>query len=99
MKTLLLAVSLCVLNTAGATNYYFSSVSGDDSRTSNQAQNPSTPWKTIDKLNTIFASLLPGDSVLFKRGETFYGSIIVGKSGTSILPITIGAYGTGAKPV
>ena len=80
-------------------NYYFSTASGDDSRTSAQAQNPATPWKSINKLNSFFTSLVPGDSVLFKRGETFYGSIKVAKSGTSSLPIVIGAYGTGVKPL
>src|SRR5690554_3302145 len=81
-----------------AARYYFS-VSGDDSRTSAQAQNPSTPWKSISKLNAIFASLKPGDEVLFKRGETFYGSIHINASGSQGRPITIGAYGSGDKPI
>lgn len=85
--------------TAIGKNYYFSTSTGNDSRSSVQAQSQSTPWKTINKLNSVFSTLLPGDSILFKRGEVFYGSIIVGKSGTSFLPIVIGAYGTGAKPV
>lgn len=85
-------------SSARATNYYFSA-SGDDSRTSTQAKNPSTPWKSIAKLNSIFSTLLPGDSVLFKRGEAFFGEIIINKSGTSSQRITLGAYGTGAKPI
>jgi len=93
--TLVLASSM---NAVGK-NYYFSTSTGDDSRSSTQAQNYSTPWKTISKLNSYFSSLLPGDSVLLKRGEVFYGSIIVKKSGTSSLPIVIGAYGTGSNPV
>src|SRR5215217_6713433 len=100
MKTLLL-VTLVVLfaTTSKATNYYFSSVTGDDSRTSTQAKSSSTPWKTLSKLNSFFSSLQSGDSVLLKRGETFYGSITINKSGTSTLPIVIGAYGTGSRPV
>src|SRR5690606_26556748 len=47
----------------------------------------------------IFSSLQPGDAVLFKRGETFYGSIYISKSGSSGSPIKIGAYGSGSKPV
>ena len=56
-----------------------------------------TPIKTIGKLNTI--SLNPGDTVLFKKGDKFSGTINVGSSGTSINPITFGAYGTGDKPI
>jgi hypothetical protein len=83
----------------GQTNYYFSSSKGDDSRTGIQAQNPATPWRSIDKLNSSFESILPGDSILFKRGDTFYGSIIVSKSGSKDKPIIISSYGGGNKPV
>jgi parallel beta-helix repeat protein len=83
-----------------ATNYYFSSSQGNDSRTSIQAQNPSTPWKSIDMVDSIFPSLQPGDQVLFKSGDTFYGSIVTTQSGgTSSAPITFSSYGPGAKPV
>ena len=80
-------------------NYYFSSSTGDDNRTNIQAQNPSTPWKTLSKLNSYFSSLLPGDSVLLKKGDIFYGSIRINKSGTATQPIVIGAYGSGDKPI
>ena len=44
--------------------------------------------------------LLPGDSVLLKKGDTFPGAIrMVGVHGTDAAPITIGAYGTGNAPV
>lgn len=46
-----------------------------------------------------FAALVAGDSVLFQRGQTFTGTIIVSVSGTSGNPITFGAYGTGSNPV
>ncbi|HSB94285.1 MAG TPA: right-handed parallel beta-helix repeat-containing protein, partial [Flavitalea sp.] len=98
-KLLTLAVLSFIFNMAQATTYYFSSVSGNDSYSSTQARSSSTPWKSIAKLNSIFNTLLPGDVVLFKRGETFYGSITITKSGTSTAPITIGAYGTGSNPV
>ncbi len=84
---------------AHAATYYFSTATGDDTRTATQAQNSATPWQSITKLNSYFLSLQPGDSVLFNRGETFYGGIVVSKSGTAGSPITIGAYGNGAKPV
>lgn len=99
MKTLFLLLFVCPFLTASATTYYFSANSGNDSRSFSEARNSSTPWKSLSKLNSIFSSLRPGDVVLLKRGETFYGSINVSKSGTSSSPITIGAYGSGNKPV
>src|SRR5215467_8623792 len=94
-----LLTAIFVTVNAGATNYYFSSSSGDDSRTSSEAQNSATPWQTIGKLNSIFSTLQPGDIIYFKRGDVFYGSIIPNKSGSSGLPITFDAYGTGSKPI
>src|SRR4051812_14949694 len=87
------------IKTSYATNYYFSSNSGDDGRTEKDAQNPSTPWKTIDKLNSLMSKIKPGDHILFKRGETFYGSIVVLKSGSEGQPIVFSAFGHGEKPV
>ncbi len=99
MKKILFIIFVCCVNITYATNYYFSSVSGDDNRSPSQASNSSTPWKSINKLNSYFSSLHPGDKIFFKRGETFYGSIVINKSGTSSSPITIGAYGSGNRPV
>ncbi len=83
----------------GTTNYYFSIVNGDDSRTVAQAMNPATPWKTLKKLNSIMSTLKAGDAVLFNRGETFTGSIVMKQSGTADAPIIFSAYGTGSRPV
>ena len=99
MKKLLIMPLACLILHAHATTYYVSSVSGDDSRSATQAKSPSTPWRSLNKINSFFASLQPGDSVLFKRGETFYGQLDVSQSGTATAPIVISAYGTGAKPI
>lgn len=82
---------------ASASTYYFSS-KGNDEYTSTEARNPNTPWKTLNKLNSYFKYLSPGDSLLFKSGEVFYGSIIVSRSGAVFAPICFGAYGKGPKP-
>lgn len=99
MKNFFTLLFVFFLYSASATNYYFSAVSGNDSRTAAQAQHPSTPWKTLSKLNAYFKRLQPGDSVLLKRGETFYGSITVNASGTARSPIVISAHGSGEMPV
>jgi uncharacterized repeat protein (TIGR02059 family) len=89
-------ILLLFFNTiASATDYYISS-SGNDS---NNGLSSSTAWKTITKVNTIFSTFKPGDRILFKRGDTFYGTINVNASGSAGNPITIGAYGTGANPI
>lgn len=56
----------------------------------------STPW-TLAQLNA--ATLSAGDKVLFKTGDTFYGTLTVTSSGSSGNPITFGAYGSGNLPV
>jgi hypothetical protein len=45
------------------------------------------------------ASFSAGDSVLFKRGCTWREQLTVPSSGSSGNPITLGAYGTGDKPI
>src|SRR6058998_2219641 len=99
LRTLFAIFTITLGIKANATNYYFSSSQGDDSRSSSQAQNSSTPWKSIDKLNSFLSSIKAGDQILFKSGDTFYGSISTTKSGTSSAPITFSSYGSGAKPV
>ncbi len=84
---------------SNATIYYFSSTTGSDTRSSLEAQNPQTPWKSIQKLNSIFPNLHPGDQVLFKSGEKFLGEIILSKSGNSGSPISFGIYGGTEKAI
>ena len=110
MKKFILPILLLHFAIAvNAANYYLSSSTGNDSRTYLQAQNSSTPWQTIAALNANMSHLQPGDSVLFKSGESFFGvydaamstydGINITVSGTSGHPITFSSYGTGAKPV
>src|SRR3954471_12415439 len=99
VRTLFAILTLALGIKANATNYYFSNSQGNDSRSSTEAQNPSTPWKSIDKLNSFFFSIKPGDQLLFKCGDVFYGAIKTTKSGTTSAPITFSSYGSGSKPV
>jgi hypothetical protein len=58
------------------------------------------PFKTIAKINSGTPALAAGDSVLFKRGETWREQLTVPSSGTDGSPITFGKYGTtGANPI
>ena len=78
-----------------AVNYYISATGSDTSN----GLTPAAAWQTISTVNAHFTTFAPGDSVLFKRGDTFYGTITISRSGTNGKPITISAYGTGARPV
>ena len=81
-----------------ASNYYFSDTDGNDSRSPLEAQNPTTPWKSLRQLNAFFPRLKPGDSVLFKRGDIFPGKLALNVSGSIDHPIVLSAYGQGNKP-
>ena len=98
-KIFFLVYNVLLINSVKGATYYFSSSNGNDSRTTTQARNPSTPWKSLSKLNSFFPHLRPGDSVLLKRGEVFFGSLTISQSGTASSPIVVGAYGNGNKPV
>lgn len=77
-----------------ATKYYV-----DPSSTSSTANGSLTsPWKTIAQVNTGSSVLLPGDTVLFKRGQTYVGKLNIAKSGTASNPIVYTNYGTGDLP-
>lgn len=54
------------------------------------------PWKTIAKVNS--SKFNPGDSIYFKKAETWREQLTVPSSGTSGNPITFSTYGSGAKP-
>lgn len=75
------------LNVTG-TIYYFSEFGND----SNNGLSPDNPKKTLEALENIY--LKAGDAVLFKRGETFRGSI------KAVSGVTYSSYGDyGDKPV
>ncbi len=65
-RGLFLSMSTFVFATVNANTYYFTSNSGDYSRPSAEAQNPSITWKIISKLNGFFSSLLPRHAVLYR---------------------------------
>ncbi|WP_369202226.1 hypothetical protein [Streptomyces sp. PU-14G] len=57
----------------------------------------SAPWNTWEQVNSH--TFQPGDSILLKRGSTCEGQQLYPKgSGAEGQPITVDAYGTGAKP-
>ena len=55
-------------------------------------------FKTIADINS-FSALAAGDSVLFRKGQTWREQLTIPASGSSGNPITFGAYGSGAQPL
>ena len=79
----------------GAVNYYIDSVSGTDS---NNGTTITTPWKNISKVNALTLTL--GSKIFLKCGSIWNGQQLkFGGSGTSLYPIIIDQYSTGAKPI
>jgi len=96
MRQVILPFLILLTLGANARNFYVSA-SGSDS---NDGLTVNTPWKSISKVNASFSIIAAGDSILFRRGDVFYGALVVGKSGSSGKPIVISAYGTAAaKPL
>ncbi len=75
-----------------AATYYVSNAGND----ANSCTSPGQSWKTLEKVNGF--SPLPGDRILFNRGDEWFGSIVVNSSGTPDKPLVFGAYGSGNKP-
>jgi hypothetical protein len=89
-----LALLLSIAFPAHATTYYVAAAGSD----SNNGTSTSTAWQTIGKVNG--STFSPGDSILFNRGDAWYGTALtVPSSGSSGSPITFGAYGSGANPI
>jgi hypothetical protein len=78
---------------AGATTYYVSSSLGNDL---NAGTSLGAAWQTLAHVNS--QTLLPGDSVLLRRGDVWNESLVPPSSGTSGSPIAFDAYGTGSAP-
>jgi hypothetical protein len=72
---------------------FYVSNSGDDS---NDGLSPQTPWRTISKVNSV--NFLPGDAILFKRGDLWHNQRLKIQSGSKEHHITYSAYGEGKKP-
>lgn len=57
----------------------------------------SQPWKSLEKVNaTLFA---PGDGIFFQRETACSGTLQPQGSGSAGKPITVGAYGSGPRPI
>ncbi|MGW1782670.1 carbohydrate binding domain-containing protein [Streptomyces sp. NPDC002143] len=77
---------------AAGTAYYVNC-----SAASNGSGTQASPWNSVAGVNST--SFAAGDSILFAAGTTCTGQLTPGGSGAAGSPVTMGSYGTGAKPV
>ena len=83
IRRLIFACLLLVGSLYAQTNYYVNAATGNDSRTAVQAQNPATPWLTIQHANKrTLSNACPGAIVNVASG-TYNGNIITSQTGTS----------------
>ena len=72
---------------------YYVSTSGSDS---NAGTSTASAWRSLAKVDAT--TFQPGDRILFQSGDSWKGLLWPKGSGVSGSPITIGRYGSGAKP-
>src|SRR6201998_1594639 len=93
MRRMVIIMLLSWSCVASAATYYVSSSTGSDA---NSGTATGSAWQTIAHVNG--QTFLPGDSILFKRGDVWNESLTPPSSGSSGNPITFDAYGAGAAP-
>ena len=83
---------------AQARRTYFVSLQGNDNAA---GTSESTAWQSINRVNKAFADgqIVHGDTVLFQRGQRFFGELNKLSEPNGDARLTISAYGTGAHPV
>ncbi len=89
-------IGLASSQSHAAVAYHFAA-DGDDALPAAAATHAATPWRSLAKLDSLV--LFPGDSVLFKRGDTLAGTVRARFSGKKGRPIYYCAYGQGNPPV
>lgn len=73
--------------------YYVDASTGNDS---NDGLATSSAWKSLEKVNST--SFLPGDSILFKAGQTWSGQLEISSQGAIDHPVVFSRYGEGPDP-
>jgi hypothetical protein len=92
LVVLLVACISAVSQSASSTRYYISALGSD----SNSGTSPDSPWQSLVKINT--ATFNPGDSVSFRKGDEWTGSVVLDESGTAESAIRLNSYGNGNLP-
>ncbi|MFN8442536.1 MAG: right-handed parallel beta-helix repeat-containing protein [Caldilineaceae bacterium] len=99
LTVLLLSNQLALREPTFTTTFYLAE-NGNDANSGRAADRP---WRTLERLQSEInqGTLQPGDQMLFARGSTFTGTLVLNSkvNGSEGQPITFAAYGRGAAPV
>ncbi len=94
---ILIAILLLLAAPSWATTYYVDNTSTGGDGTTTDTTGAHAAFATIAAANAQV--LNPGDSILLKCGQVFYGRFLTKYSGSSGSPITYGAYSAGVAPI
>jgi hypothetical protein len=85
----------CVSSTNPPTpgTHYYVSAAGSDT---NSGTSPEAPWQSLQKINDT--AFRPGDSISFRQGDEWIGSVSLDESGTPASAIRLDSYGNGKLP-
>ncbi|MBN9629162.1 MAG: right-handed parallel beta-helix repeat-containing protein, partial [Actinobacteria bacterium] len=87
-----------VVGTRAAATYYVDNRTGSNCDDRGSGTSASTPWCSFEPVN-VASGFAAGSSILLARGATFLGPMKIRGSGTSIAWNSIGAFGSGARPI
>lgn len=76
------------------TTYYVDATGGDDG---NAGTSPDAAWRSLAKVSGH--GFAPGDTIDFRKNETWTGTLTLSSNGADGAPITVGSYGDGERPV
>ena len=93
LSTIVCGLPVCSLRAGDGRTFYVSSSMG---HVKANGTSEATAWQGLDQVNA--ADLQPGDTVLFRRGDTWRGQLRP-KNGSTGKPVTYGAYGKGERPL
>ncbi len=85
-------VSICMGQEVAETRYIDATAGNDDKN----GNSPKTAWRSLDKINLL--TFNPGDSILLKAGEKWYGVLRPKGRGQDGSPIVLDRYGPGPRP-
>jgi len=91
---IVIAIVLAGTMAASAETFFADCERGDDQA---DGLSPESAWRSLQRVNQV--ELMPGDSILLRRGTTCQGMLQPRGSGSPGRPITLGSYEVGPRPV